>query len=717
MPDLDIRKIHILRGPNLWTNHPVLEALIGISSLIETPAVEAPTFFAQLNAWLPALTRHPVGEGSHGEFATRHNSPAAAAQLLERVTIELQARVGHRETFAITRPANLDGLYWVVVGFGNESVAQACLHTARELLLAAYHGEAFDLDAALEQLHDVVDCHALGPSTQAIVQAAKQRGIPWRRLQPGRSLIQLGHGAKQRRIWTAETDRSGAIAEFIAKDKDLTRTTLRRAGVPVPTGRIVTDAEDAWEAAQEIGLPVVIKPLDGNHGRGVFLDMRTREQITEVFPHAAACGSGVIAERFIPGVDHRLLVVGSRMVAASRGEPAIVVGDAIQSIHQLIDSQLNSDPRRSFHDTAPWAKIETDEWDPTLLADLQMQGFSVTSVPRQGQRILVSRFANPSVDVTDEVHPSVSEHVVIAAQTAGLDVCGVDVVCRDISRPLEEQGGAVVEINASPGLHIHLEPAVGMGRPVGEAIIDMLFPPGDDGRIPLLAVTGSRGKTSTIRLLAHLLRNSGKFLAVSSSDGLSFGPRHSNRTDGEGVPAVLLHPWTEMAICEASEIEILNDGLSFDHCQLGVVLNVSTADNDAPTGDALEHLANAQRCVVNTILPHGIAILNADDAWIVPMAEHCKGTVIFFTREPARAAVMTHRAHGGRAVLVRDGSIQLADGRAERPLCSLAQVAMPAAGHRDGRLENLLAAVAAAWACGLTEAFISSGLQDLAGLL
>ncbi|KAB2638663.1 MAG: cyanophycin synthetase [Verrucomicrobia bacterium] len=717
MPDLDIRKIHILRGPNLWTNQPVLEAWIAIGSIKEATTKQSPGFTARLKAWLPGMTKHGAGEGKPGEFFTRPNKAAAPAHLLERVASELQTLVEHPTNFSSTQPPDANGLYKVIVSYHDEEVAQACLHSARALLLAAYRGEAFDLAAELELLRDVVDCHALGPSTKAIVDAAKLRGIPWRRLQPGRSLIQLGHGTKQRRIWTAETDSTGAIAEHIAKDKNLTRATLRRVGVPVPNGRIVTDAEDAWEAAQDLGLPVVIKPLDANHGRGVFLDMRTREQIAEVFPHAAACGTAVIAEHFIPGVDHRLLVVGSRMVAASRGEPAIVIGDAIQSIHQLIESQLNSDPRRSFHDTAPWAKIETSDWDPTLLADLQMQGFAVTSVPHQGQRVIVSRFANPSVDVTDEVHPSVSEHAVIAAQTAGLDICGVDVVCGDISRPLEEQGGAVVEINASPGLHIHLEPAVGMARPVGQAIIDMLFPADDDGRIPLLAVTGTRGKTTTIRLLAHFLRASGKFLAVSSSDGLHFGTRHTSHTSGEGVPAVLLHPWTEIAICEASEQNILSGGLGFDSCQLGVVLNVSSAGSDPATATSLEHLARAQRCVVNTIQPRGTAILNADDEWVVLMAEHCKGSVIFFTREPTRAAVMTHRALGGRAVLVRDGCIQLADGRTERQLCSLGQIAMPTAGHRDGRLENLLAAVAAAWAYGLSEVFLSSGLQDLAGLL
>ncbi len=717
MPDLEIRNIHILRGPNLWTNDPVVEAWVDLGSLTDASSKDVPGFSARLVAWLPSLFNHCGSDGIAGGLTTQIDAGSSPAHLLERVTRELQNLVAHPTYFSCTHPPGADGLYKVVVGYIDEEVAQACLHSARTLLLAVYRDETLDLAEQLESLRDVVDCHALGPSTNAIVKAAMLRGIPWRRLQAGRSLIQLGQGAKQRRIWTAETDRTGAIAEHIAKDKDLTRATLRRVGVPVPTGRIVTDVEDAWDAAQDLGLPVVIKPLDANHGRGVFLDMRTRAQIAEVFPHAAKYGSGVIAERFIPGVDHRLLVVGSRMVAASRGEPAIIVGDGIHSVHELVEFQLNSDPRRGSHDTAPWAKIDTVDWDPTVMTDLQRQGHDITTVPRQGERVLVSRFANPAIDVTDEVHPSVCEHVVIAAQTAGLDICGVDVVCRDISRPLEEQGGAVVEINASPGLHIHLEPAVGLGRPVGEAIINLLFPADEDGRIPLVAVTGSRGKTSTIRLLAHLLRASGQFLAVSSSDGLHFGPRHSNKPSSEGAPAVLLHPWTEIDICEASAQAILSNGLGFDHCLLGVVLNVQGAGSDPATHTTLEHLAKVQRCVVNTVLAHGTAILNADDEWVAPMAEHCKGSVIFFTCEATRAAVMAHRSKGGRAVLIRDGVIQLADGIAEHPLCSLAQIAMPPDSQRDGRLENLLAAVAAAWAYGLTDALITSGLQDLVGLL
>ena len=715
MPDLDIREIHILRGPNIWANYPVLEAWVDLGALNDASSEEIPGFNEKLKTWLPGMVEHRCSEGVVGGFFKRLDRGTYPAHILEHVTLELQTQAGHRVGYGKARGTCVDGLYKVIVRYLDEAVAEACLRSARELLLAAYAGKDFDVAGEIEKLRDIVDGNALGPSTKAIVDAAKERNIPWRRLQEGRSLIQFGHGAKQRRAWTAETDRTGAIAEYIAQDKDLTRATLRRSGVPVPEGRIVTDENDAWEAAQDIGIPVVVKPLDANHGRGVFIDMKTREQINEIFPHAAKYGSGVIVERFIPGVDHRLLVVGNKMVAANRGEPAIIVGDGKQTVHELIESQLNSDPRRGSHDTCAWSKIDTIDWDPTMMADLQKQGHDITTVPRLGERVLVSRFANPSVDVTDVVHPSVAEHVVIAAKTAGLDICGVDVVCLDISKPLEEQGGAVVEINASPGLHIHLKPAVGQGRPVGEAIIDMMFPAGDEGRIPVIGVTGTAGKTTTIRLLAHLLRDTGKMLGVSSSDGLQIGPRFSPIKNGDritGSQGVLLHPWTELAVCEVSAETILTEGMGFDRCQIGVVLNVGSDDLGLAYIDTLEQMTKVNRCVVDIVLPTGTAVLNADDEFVVSMAEYCKGSVMHFSRVRDNPVVDALRPAGGRAVVVHHGMIQLSEGMNDRDLCSLDDVPIPLGGHFDFHIENVLAAIGAAWAYGLSDDQLREGLRS-----
>lgn len=716
MPDLDIREIHLLRGPNIWANYPVMEAWVDLGSLKDTSSDEVAGFNERLKSWLPGMIEHRCSVGERGGFFQRLDRGTYAAHILEHVTLELQTLAGHPLGFGKARETCVEGLYKVIVRYLDEVVVEECLRSARELLLAAYTGASFDVEAEVQRLTDVVDNNALGPSTKAIVDAAKERGIPWRRLQEGRSLIQLGQGAKQRRIWTAETDRSGAIAEYIAQDKDLTRTFLRQAGVPVPQGRVVVDANDAWEAAEDVGLPVVVKPTDGNHGRGVFIDLNTREQVIVSYAQALKEGSGVMVERFIPGVDHRLLVVGSKMIAANRGEPACVAGNGHLTVRELIEAQLNSDPRRGTRDASPWSIIDTiNDVDPTMIADLQKQGHDLTTIPREGERVMVWRFANPSVDVTGEVHPSICDHVVVAAKTAGLDICGIDVVCCDISRPLEEQGGAIVEINASPGLNIHLKPAVGQGRPVGQEIVNMLFPHGEDGRIPVIGIAGSHGKTATAKLLAHLLKATGRFLGVCHSDGMQFGERHAQAKQGDrifGTQGVLLHPWTEIAICETSAESIILEGVGYDRCQVAVVLNVGTEHLGLGYIDTLEQMTKVKRCVVDIVLPGGAAVLNADDPLVAGMAEYCKGSVVFFSRDAANSTVSAHRGSGGRAVLVQGEAIHLAEGETARCLCALSEVGLPLSGHFAFHRENVLAAVGAAWAYGLSDVSIAEGLRS-----
>ncbi len=711
MPDLEICEINLLRGPNVWANYPVLEAWVDLGGLKDASSDELPGFNDRLKSWLPGLIEHRCSVGERSGFFQRLDRGTYPAHVLEHVTLELQTLAGHHLGFGKARATPVEGIYKVIVRYLDEVLVVACLRGARELLLAAYRDEAFDVAAEVSRLRAVALRSALGPSTMAIVNAARDRGIPWRRIREDISLVQLGHGARQRRVWTAETDRSGAISEYIAQDKDLTRMLLRQAGVPVPHGRKVDDPDDAWDAAESMAVPVVVKPLDANHGRGVFIDLVSETQVRNSFGYALEEGGGVVVEKFVPGTDHRLLVVGSRMIAASKGYPAVVVGDGSHSIRKLVISQLRTSVQTGRPDECPWSKIDDAGWETSVLLDLEDQGFSLDSVPRDGERVMVARFSNWCIDVTDDVHPSIRAHAVTAASVAGLDICGVDVVCRDIGTPLENQEGAIVELNASPNLLMFLQPAMGAVRPVGEAIIDMLFADGNDGRIPTIGVTGTIGKTSTIRLLARLLQADGPCVGVASSDGLRIGGRVSQAGDGDrlaGSHGILLHPWTQVAICEAGAEHILSDGLGFDRCTVGVVLNVGATHLGHAHVETLDEMSVAKRCIVDVVLPTGTAVLNADDPLVAAMAGKCKGAVMFFTCDPNNPITAAHRAADGRVVVLQDGLISLTEGAEEKALCPLAEVKMPEGGERHA--VSILAAVAAAWAHGLPEALIAEGL-------
>lgn len=720
MTDLDIREIHFLRGPNIWSNDPVLEAWVDLGGLKDTPSNIVPGFSEQIKAWFPGMIEHRCGIGVRGGFFQRLDGGTWPGHILEHVSLELQTLAGNTVGFGKARETCVEGLYKVVIEYQDEVVAEACMREAREILLAGYAGKEYDIADAVARMKRIVDRNALGPSTKAIIEVAERRGIPFRRLCEGRSLVQLGHGAKQRRIWTAETDRTGAIAEHIVQDKDLTRNLLRKAGVPVPEGRVVATPADAWEAAEDIGIPVVVKPQDANHGRGVFINLTTQEQIENAFKVAANEGEGVMVEKFIPGNDHRLLVVGGKMIAASRGDHAVVVGNGKDNIAVLVEAQLNTNPLRGSSDYCPWSKIDTEEWDAAILSELDKQDFTPESVPGDGVRVLISRFANWSTDVTDLVHEQNRAHVTIAAQVAGLDIAGVDVVCQDISKPLEDQEGAIVEVNACPGLVMHLKPAVGEVRPVGEAIIDMMFPEGQDGRIPIIGVTGTHGKTTTVRLITHLLKATGKVLGVASSDGIQLGDRIAKTKSGDRSAAaigVLLHPWTEVAILETSAESIILEGLGYDRCSIGVVLNVGSEHLGLGYVSSMESMTKVKRCVADVVLREGTIVLNADDALVAEMAEceHCIGSITFITQDPANAVVVAHREKGERAVLAHDNAIFLAQGADERRLCSLADVALPHTDHAAFNVVNILAATAAAWAHGLSDALIVDGLRSYPG--
>ena len=572
--DIIIRDIITLRGPNMWTYRPVLEAWVDLGELEDFPSNKIPGFYERLLAWLPSLIEHRCSYEEHGGFMRRVQEGTWAGHILEHVTLELQNLAGLPGGFGKTRETSERGVYKVAVRAWHEEVTRTALYNARDLIMAAINDTPFDVATTIEDLGDMVDSKCLGPSTASIVDAADERDIPTIRLLDDGNLVQIGYGAAMRRIWTAETDRTSAIAETISRDKDLTKSLLESCGVPIPEGREVSSAEDAWEAAEDIGLPVCIKPVDGNHGRGVFIDVKTKEEIEKAYKIAVEEGSGVLVERSIPGTEHRMLVIGGKLVAANRGDMVMVTGDGKSTVTELIASQVNSDPRRGPTELHPLSNIRIDS---AARMELERQSLSADSVPAKDREVLIQRNANHAFDVTDDVHPETAALVSLAARVIGLDIAGIDLVAEDISKPLSAQGGAIVEVNAGPSLLMHLKPGIGKPRPVGKAIVDNLFAPNESGRIPVVGITGTHGKTAVAKLVAHLIYMSGKRVGLACSDGVHLDRRHVQKTDAAtwaGGHRLLLNRGIDAAVIENGARTILGEGLAYDRCQVAIVTNI-----------------------------------------------------------------------------------------------------------------------------------------------
>ncbi len=704
---MEFIRILPLRGPNIWTYRPVLEVWLDIGDLEDSPSNTISGFYERLTTLLPGLIEHRCGIGERGGFLERLREGTWPGHILEHVTIELQNLAGMQSGFGKARSTHVRGVYKVVVRSRNEQVSRVALHAARDLVLAAMQDRNFDVATTVATLRDMVDDLCLGPSTACIVDAATDCGIPSIRLNEG-NLVQLGYGARQHRIWTAETDQTSAIAETISRDKDLSKSLLSACGVPVPEGRVAESPEDAWEAAEEIGVPVVVKPSDGNHGRGVSTELMTRSEVEAAYHLADAEGSEVIVERYVRGDEHRLLIVGGKLAAAAKGEQAWITGDGSATVTELIDLQLNTDPRRGEAEEFPLDVVKLDS-NPVARLEVQRQGYLPDSIPAAGKRVLVLRNGNVAIDVTDVVHPEVAEMAALAARVIGLDIAGVDMVAEDISRPLNSQDAAIVEINAGPGLLMHLKPEQGQARPVGKAIVDSLFKEADNGRIPIVGICGTHGKAEVAHLIAYLMNLSGKYTGMACATGLSFNGRILNRHDNANWAAaqkLLLNRNVEVAVIENSLATILNEGLGYDRCKVGVITNL-----DAPShfGECYieeeEQVCNVLRTQIDVVLDNGVAVLNAEQPLVVKMAEYCDGEVMLFAADPANLA--EHRAQGGRAVTLHKGALVLCNGASEQVLMQTTHIPMMADAQD---VTTLLAAIAAAWALDVSPELMRAGL-------
>ena len=716
--DIIIRDIIALRGPNIWTYRPVFEAWIDIGEFEDYPSNKLPGFTERLTAFLPSLIEHRCSRDVRGGFIARLNEGTWIGHVLEHVALELMTMAGLPGGFGRTRETTERGVYKLAIRNWQDDITRIALDEGIALILAAVEEKPFDVADVVDTLRRKIDRKYLGPSTAAIVSAADDRDIPAIRLLADGNLVQLGYCAAMRRIWTAETDQTSAIAETISRDKDLTKELISSVGVPVPEGREVDSADDAWEAAEDIGVPVCVKPTDGNHGRGVFIDLTTKEEVAKAYAIAVDEGSGVLVERSIPGIEHRLLVVGGKLVAANRSDLITVTGDGQSTVQQLIDSQVNTDPRRGTTELHPLSFIRIDT---AARIELERQGLTADGVPAEGREVLIQRNANHAFDCTDEVHPETAEVVALAARVVGLDIAGVDLVCQDISQPLAGQGGAIVEVNAGPSLLMHIKPGIGQPRPVGQAIVNNLFATEQSGRVPLVGVTGTHGRNAVAKLVARLLYLSAHYVGLACSDGIFLGRHQVQKTSAanwEGGRRLLVNRSVEAAVIENGADVILGQGLPYDRCAVGIITNIVPEEENLERwnvqltgGEYYTTHRSTYRTQVDVVLPGGHAVLNAEDELVADFAELCDGEVIFFACDPNNPVLLAHLAAGKRGVTVVDHRIVLRSGNEEIRICRLVDAPYIGKAKSPTKIANVLAGVAAGWALDLSQDILTTGVK------
>ncbi|MWJ26950.1 cyanophycin synthetase [Halomonas sediminis] len=713
---MNILEHRALRGPNFYSRYPTIFMRLDIGELEERPSDTVPGIAERITELLPTLYEHRCSVGRAGGFLERLERGTWAGHVVEHVAIELQNLIGFSVGYGKTVDSYETGIYNVVYRYRDEACGLAAGVEAVDIVARLFNGDEIDIASAITRLKQVRDAHMLGPSTASIVDAAVRRGIPCIRLDEDSSYVQLGHGCRQQRIQATVTCRTSLISHGIADDKHWTKQVLGEAGIPVPLGRVCHSIEEALEAAHDIGYPVVVKPLIGNHGRGISTDISDEPALREAFTIASLQNSSIIVERFIKGEDHRLLVIDGKLVAAARRRPAHVVGDGQATLQALIDRE-NQDPRRGIGHENLLTQIHLDEQSHRLIAQ---QNLTLETVITKDEVIYLKSTANLSTggtatDVTEDVHPDVRYTAERIARLVGLDIIGIDLLAETLTMPLEEQSAAVVEVNAGPGFRMHLSPTHGTGRDVGHHVIEMLFPDSEDnGRIPIVAVTGTNGKTTTVRLISHLLRQAGRSVGTACTGAIEIDNHTIMRGDYSGPQAattVLREPTVEYAVLEVARGGILRRGLGFDECQVGVLLNIASdhlGENDIHT---LDELARCKTVVVDAVSPEGTAVLNADDPRVLASREWARGNVIYFSLNPDSAPVRQHVQAHGVAFTVHDDCIVLRQGNVEASIISVVDAPITFEGHAPFNVANALAASAAAYALGLSIADIQLGLQ------
>ena len=721
-PDLRILEAQVLRGPNFWSYEPAVRLLVDLGSLESWPTNTLPTFNEALIDLLPGLKQHGCSLNRPGGFLERMREGTWLGHVAEHVALELQHQAGCPITRGKTRKASQTGQYNVIYGYSEEHVGLSAGRLAVRLVNHLVRPDpAFDFIVALEGLIHLAERTAFGPSTQALIDEAVSRDIPFIRLND-QSLVQLGQGRYQRRIRATITSSTSALAVDIAGDKKLTTSLLAAAGLPVPRSESVRTEDDAVAAAYRIGFPVVTKPLDGNHGRGVGLELSDEASVRQGFQRAIEeTRSGVVVvESFIRGNDYRVLVVGGHMVAVAQRVPAQVVGDGEHTVRELVEI-VNRDPRRGLSHEKVLTRIKLDESAAELV---RHQGLDLDAVPSRDAIVRLAATGNMStggsaIDRTVEAHDENVEIAEEAARVIGLDVAGIDFLAPDITQPVREIGGAIVEVNAAPGFRMHTHPTEGDPQYVARPVLDLLFPPGSPSRIPIVAVTGSNGKTTTVRMINHILRGVGHHVGVTTTDGIYIDNRLVKQVDASGprsAQLVLQNPRVDCAVFEVARGGILREGLGYQRNDVAVVLNVTGDHLGLKEVHTLRQLAAIKRVIVEAVPRSGTAVLNADDELVADMRSHCSGSVILFSMQPGNDLVERWVRRGGKAVTVkpdppRGEMILIQEGRRTTSMTWVHLLPSTFNGYARMNVQNALAAAAAAHAAGVHLHDIRQGLR------
>lgn len=715
---MEVLEIRAFDGPSIYSHKPVIRLRLDLGEYRDRSTATLCGFSERLLAMLPGLLEHHCSKERTGGFAERLAEGTYLGHVVEHVALEIQIMLGFEVSYGKARWTGTEGIYDIIYTYKTKECGlEAGIVAIRLIKSLLENDEVFDLAGEVEGIKRIIATKGLGPSTGAIYDVAKQRGIPVRRIGDGSILI-LGYGKKQKTIQATTTQQTSSIAADIACDKALTKELLDESGIPVPFGGLASTAQEALEIAAEIGKPVVIKPYDGSKGQGVSIGITDIASLEEAFNLARQFSEKVIVEEHIKGRQYRVLVVGGKVVAVAERLATHVVGDGIRNIAELIDI-VNADPQRGEDHEKPLTKIKIDM---TVLKSLERVGYSLQSVPNYGEIVCLRENANLStggtaIDCTDQIHADNCYLALRAVQRIGLDVAGIDLITEDISKSIRKYGGAIIEVNAAPGIRMHHYPSKGKPRKAAEAIVEMLFPQGERGRIPVIAVTGTNGKTTTTRMIGHILATAGLHVGMTTTDGVFIGKEcvlDGDTTGPDSARTVLYDPSVDVAVLETARGGIVRAGLAFNECEVAVVTNISEDHLGQDGIEELSDLAFVKALVVETVASTGYAIINADDSYTLDMAKRCKGKVVLFSVEQHNRAICRHLGAGGRALFLCDDHIVYAEGGHAEKIVRVRDIPVTFGGIAMHNLQNAMIATAVALCQKIPSVVIQQAMRTFA---